>query len=82
MADTYKFYCERADAAAVAAAEAKLDNVRQRELRAEKTWRGLAEKAQAAAKQREKDALEKAGRLTDRISVGNEVLDADVRSGS
>ena len=37
MAQTYEFYTERADAAAEAATAAKLDNVRDRELRAEKT---------------------------------------------
>ena len=59
MADTYEACCERADAAAAAAARASLDNVRDRELRAEKTWRGLAEKARSVAEQREKVEREK-----------------------
>ncbi|RJY08859.1 hypothetical protein [Aurantiacibacter aquimixticola] len=59
MADTYEACCERADAAALAAKNAKLDNVRDRELRAEKTWRGLAEKARSVAEQREKVEREK-----------------------
>lgn len=62
MADTYKFYRERADAAAAAAEKATLDNVRERELRAEKTWRGLADQARAVAVQREKVETEKAER--------------------
>lgn len=62
MADTYKFYVERAEAAATAAREAKLDNVRDRELRAEKTWLGLASHAKATAAQREKTEREKAER--------------------
>jgi hypothetical protein len=62
MADTYKFYQERADAAAAAAEKATLDNVRDRELRAEKTWRGLANQAKSVAVQREKVEQEKAER--------------------
>ncbi|MAY20743.1 MAG: hypothetical protein CL955_09015 [Erythrobacteraceae bacterium] len=60
MAQTYEFYTERADAAAEAATAAKLDNVRDRELRAEKTWRALAEAARGAAQEREKIAAERA----------------------
>ena len=48
MAQTYEFYAERADAAAAAAKAATLENVRERELRSETTWRALAEKAQKA----------------------------------
>lgn len=59
MIDNYATYCERADAAAAAAKEATLENVRERELRAEKTWRGLAEKARAVAEQRESVEREK-----------------------
>ena len=54
MADSYESCSERADAAALAASNAQLDNVRERELRAEKTWRGLAEKARSVAQSREK----------------------------
>lgn len=48
MAESYEFYCERADAAAAAAERATLDNVREREIRAAKTWRGLAKHARKA----------------------------------
>lgn len=60
MAQTYDFYRERADAAAAAAEKATLENVRERELRAEKTWRGLAEQSRKVAEDREKAAREKA----------------------
>ncbi len=54
MAQTYEFYCERADEAAALAGAATLDNVRERELRSEKTWRGLAEQARKTAEERVK----------------------------
>ncbi|MEL6707544.1 MAG: hypothetical protein AAFP79_04625 [Pseudomonadota bacterium] len=59
MADSYEFYRERADAAAAAAESATLDNVREREIRAEKTWRGLAEQARKVKLDREKSQREK-----------------------
>ncbi|MCL9998327.1 MAG: hypothetical protein NBV68_03005 [Erythrobacter sp.] len=54
MAQTYEFCSERADEAADLAAKATLDNVRDRELRSEKTWRGLAEQARKTIVEREK----------------------------
>lgn len=60
MAQTYEFYCERADQAAAEAEKAKLANVRDRALRAEATWRGLAEQARGVAQQRRKIEREKA----------------------
>jgi hypothetical protein len=60
MAQTYEFYCERADEAAALAAKATLENVRDRELRSEKTWRGLAEQARKTAIQRDKADRERA----------------------
>ncbi|WP_086607195.1 hypothetical protein [Erythrobacter donghaensis] len=54
MAQTYEFYCERADEAAALADKAILENVRERELRSEKTWRGLAEQARKTAEERVK----------------------------
>jgi len=63
MAQTYEFYLERAEAAAEAAKQAELDNVKIRELRSEKTWRGLAEQARKTAEEREKaDAIRTARR--------------------
>lgn len=59
-ANTFEFYDARANAAAIAAEQATLENVRERELRAEKTWRALAHQAEAVATQREKVEREKA----------------------
>jgi len=59
MNHSYYFYIARARDAATAARAAKLDNVRDRELRAEKTWLGLAEQARKVVIQREKTAREK-----------------------
>lgn len=62
MAQTYDFYAERADAAAVAAKKATLDNVRDRELRSEKTWRALADQARRVAEDRAKAESEREAR--------------------
>lgn len=59
MAQSYEFYMERAGEAAERANKADLDNVRDRELRAEKTWRGLAQQARAGAIAREKADAER-----------------------
>ena len=45
MSQSYEFYAERAKEAADEAAAATLDNVRERNLRAVKTWTALAEQA-------------------------------------
>ncbi len=60
MLHTYEFCSERADEAQALAAAATLDNVRERELRSEKTWRGLAELARNAAEGRVKADQERA----------------------
>ncbi|MBD2840893.1 hypothetical protein [Erythrobacter rubeus] len=62
MAQTYEFYRDRADEAAAKAKEAKLENVRERELRSEKTWRALANQAQAVARDRAKAEEERAAK--------------------
>ena len=64
MAQSYEFYCQRADEAAAAASAAKLDMVREREWRAEKTWRGLAEHARGVAEERAKIVRDKAEAAT------------------
>ncbi|WP_120717538.1 hypothetical protein [Tsuneonella amylolytica] len=69
MSQTFEFYDARAKEAAAEAKAAKLDNVRDRNLRAEKTWRGLADQARktmsarlkterARQDQRDRDAAE------------------------
>lgn len=60
MSQSYEFYCTRADQAAAAAEKAELANVRERELRAEKTWRDLAEHARGVAEERAKLVRDKA----------------------
>ena len=59
MAQTYEFYNARAEEAAARAEEATLDNVKSRELRAEKSWRGLAEQARKSVIAREKADAER-----------------------
>ena len=59
MAQSYEFYIARADEARSAASEATLDNVRERELRAAKSWEDLAEHARSVAEAREKAEREK-----------------------
>lgn len=66
MAMTYEFYCARADEAASLAAAATLDNVRERELRSERTWRGLAEHARKLVEERAKaEAARREGRAAE-----------------
>ncbi len=60
MSQTYEFYSTRAKEAAAEAKAATLDNVRERALRSEKTWRALADQARSVAKKREKIEREKA----------------------
>ncbi|QFT78803.1 hypothetical protein [Erythrobacter sp. THAF29] len=54
MSQSYEFYSARADEAALRAKEATLENVRVRELRAEKSWRALADQARKTVVAREK----------------------------
>ena len=73
MAQTYEFYCERADEAAALAALATLENVRERELRSEKTWRGLAEQARKTTEERIKaDAVRAERRAAESLVVAVE----------
>ncbi|MEW4449698.1 hypothetical protein [Qipengyuania sp. JC766] len=56
MSQTFEFYDARAREAADAAGEASLQNVRDKNLRAEKTWRALADQAQQVAEERARTA--------------------------
>jgi len=76
MAQTFEFYNERADAAAAAAKEAELDNVRDRELRSEKTWRGLAEQARKGAVERERADAERVAKREAEAEAQLEVAEA------
>ncbi|OBX19639.1 hypothetical protein A9995_06695 [Erythrobacter sp. QSSC1-22B] len=54
MSQTFEFYHARAEESATEANAAQLDNVRDRALRSEATWRGLAEQARKVAEDRVK----------------------------
>lgn len=62
MSQTFEFYDARAREAATEAQAATLDNVRERNLRAEKIWRGLADQARKVMTDRRKTEAEKAAR--------------------
>ena len=66
MTQTFDFYDARAKEAAAEADAAALDNVRERALRSEKTWRGLAEQARKVMVDRQKaEATREARRLAE-----------------
>lgn len=69
MSQTYEFYAERAREAAEEAASATLDNVRERNLRAEKTWSALAEQARKVKVDRLKAEETRAARLADEAAA-------------
>lgn len=54
MSLSYAFLVERAEQAAVEAAAAQLDNVRERSLRSEKAWRTMANQVLEVARKRER----------------------------
>jgi len=89
MAQTWEFYAERARESAVEATAAKLDNVRDRALRSEATWLGLADQARRVAEERvkvERERVERRDAETGDIETGDietadaETLEADAMS--
>jgi hypothetical protein len=73
MSQTYQFYSQRAEEAAADAAAATLDNVRERALRSEKTWRGLAEQARKVELDRIKaEAIRAKRREAERLAAESE----------
>ncbi len=62
MSPTFEFYTARADQAAAEASTADLANVRDRALRSEKTWRGLAAQAKKMLAERAKAEIVRAER--------------------
>ena len=62
LSHTFEFYTARADQSAAEAGTADLANVRERALRSEKTWRGLADLAQRTVTERAKAETERAER--------------------
>ena len=63
MSTTSEFYTARADESARDAANATLDNVRERCLRSEAAWRTMAERLERGEAMRDTLAAEKAGRV-------------------
>jgi hypothetical protein len=63
MSQTFQFYAARAQAAEAAAAEAQLDNVRDRELRSAKAWREMADRQLTIDNERAKAEVLRAERL-------------------
>lgn len=75
MSQTYQFYSQRAEEAAADAAAATLDNVRERALRSEKTWRGLAEQARKVELDRIKaEAIRAKRREAERLAAEGQHL--------
>ena len=62
MSQSFTFYNQRANEAAADAEAAQLDNVRDRALRSEKTWRGLASQAKKLEEDRAKAEAERTER--------------------
>ena len=75
MSQTYDFYSARAKESAAEAKAATLDNVRERALRSQATWKALADQARAVSPAREERGRE-GRRARDRIRV-NRQLGAD-----
>ncbi|WP_201290842.1 hypothetical protein [Croceibacterium salegens] len=62
MSGTFEFYDEQAKKAAAEAENATLDNVRDRNLRAEKSWRALADQARKVLVDRKQAEADRAVR--------------------
>lgn len=66
MSQTHEFYTARAEEAEAEAEAAKLDNVRERALRAARTWRGLASQARQVASNRQREEERRAAERVER----------------
>jgi len=76
MSPNFDFYDSRANEAAEAAEAATLDNVRERNLRSEATWRGLAEQARKVEHDRAKaDAERAAKRAAEQLEMAERTQD-------
>ncbi len=86
MNQTFAFYDARANESAAEAAVAKLDMVRERALRSEKTWRTLADQAQRLQDERAKAEIAKAERQdaerqeAERLDAERQVMAAEMAS--
>ena len=77
MSQSYAFYDQRARDAAAEADKATLDNVRDRNLRAEKTWRALADQAHKVEGDRAKAAKVRQERLDREADEAADLLEAE-----
>lgn len=75
MNQTFAFYDARAKESATEAAAAKLDMVRERCLRSEKTWRTLADQALRVQAEREKADLARAERIAAEHSAAQQLAE-------
>ncbi len=85
MSQTFEFYDARAREAAAEAEKATLDNVRDRNLRADKTWRKLADQASRVLAERHKAEQERTARREAEAEAEAEALaeataEADART--
>lgn len=71
MSPQLNFYRDRAAEAGRDAAEAKLDNVRDRCLRAEEAWLGMAARVERSEKLRAETAAHKAGSAEAMLLIPN-----------
>ncbi|QNE04766.1 hypothetical protein [Croceicoccus marinus] len=77
MSQTFEFYDARAREAAAEADQATLDNVRDRNLRAAKTWRGLADQARRVLAERNKAEQERVDRRKAEADEAEEAEEAE-----
>ena len=71
MSQTFEFYDERARAAEAEADKAVLDNVRERELRSAKAWRGMADRQLMIDAERVKADRERAERRAAELAASS-----------
>jgi len=76
MSQSFAFYDQRAGEAAAQAEAATLENVRERNLRAEKTWRALADQALKVETDRKKAAEMRQERLEREAAAAAEAAEA------
>jgi hypothetical protein len=76
VSQTFQFYSERARAAEVAADEASLDNVRERELRSAQAWREMADRQLRIDVERAKVELDRTERRAAELAQA-----ADIAAG-
>ncbi|GAA4043173.1 hypothetical protein [Parerythrobacter jejuensis] len=77
MSQTFEFYDARAKEAAAEAGKAKLDNVRERALRSEATWRSLADQARRVADERAKADAARIARREAELAAAAAKVDAE-----